>query len=599
VNSDHDSNAFHLEWLVTQCTRIPNTFFGLLVLRDAYDSEYRSVAAWPKEDASLEASQEIVERVISERSGLITSLQSSDTDVGRGTAYLLSLPVMADNQIVAVATLGIEGGNKEALKNAMTQLEWGCGWLESMHWRTQARERTIHGDRTAACVDLLAKVMAERSYAAAATRAVSELALLFDCERVSIGLSRRKSIRLNHLSHSAQINKKMNLVRCIEAAMDEAVDQKEPVVLPVTDGVADQISRAHEELRELQKSISVMTVPLYVDMTLFGAITLERSNGLPLSSDEVQTCEAVTALAAGLLSEKKLNDRHILTKIWQSLNHQLAKLFGTAHYVYKILVLSVLIAIFLFSTYKTEYRLSADAIIETKVRRTLVAPFDGYIDQALVRVGDIVEVGQEIAALYAKDLHLEKLKWLSQIERLNGQYQESVSKRDRAGGKVISARRDQAKAQLQLVEMKLERAKIYSPFNGQVIKGDLSNRLGGAVERGDMLFEVAPLHSYRVKLYVSQSRIAEVFGGQKGYLHLLALPGTVHDFTITKLTPVTQSRDGQSNYEVEANLHTQTNQLQLGMEGVAKITIGSRLLSSILLRDLIDWLRIQWWTMAG
>jgi hypothetical protein len=56
-------------------------------------------------------------------------------------------------------------------------------------------------------------------------------------------------------------------------------------------------------------------------------------------------------------------------------------------------------------------------------------------------------------------------------------------------------------------------------FDGVVVLGDLSQSLGSPVEKGQVLFEVAPLNSYR-ELRVDERDIAEVAVGQRGPLLL-------------------------------------------------------------------------------
>ena len=89
---------------------------------------------------------------------------------------------------------------------------------------------------------------------------------------------------------------------------------------------------------------------------------------------------------------------------------------------------------------------------------------------------------------------------LSQKEKLNRHYLESLSLHERAKTKIINAQLDQVEAQLQLVEMQLQRSEILSPFDGLVVNGDLSNRLGGSVERGELLFEVASVKQLQDKV---------------------------------------------------------------------------------------------------
>jgi len=599
--SELRGQAFYEHWLAMQCAAIPGTFFGILVTRKNDTETFHPVSTWPGKNADMDAVSELIERVIEEKCGLITALEkkSSSENTRSDNAYALAYPVIVSDNIFSVISIAIKVDDKKSLRHAMQQLQWGCGWIELIHWRESATITDQSLLRLSTSVDLFAKVMAEKTFDAGAVRLVTELAMMFKCDRVCVGFVKNKSVKIKHLSHSTQFGKRMNLISCIEVAMDEAVDQKHSIVVPVPDKDDSIIIMAHNTLIQQQSDISVMTVPLYIDYKIIGAITLERNYGLPFSNDDAEYCDSVTSLAVSALQEKRLNDRHLVIKTFDSFKEQLAHLLGSGHLLYKTIVIVVTATVLFFTFAESTYRLSADASLENVIQRSIVAPYDGYVNVAPVRAGDVVKKNDLIVGLDMKDLHLEKLKWLSQKEKLNRNHQEAIADHDRAKLNVINAQLDQAQAQLKLIEMQLQRAEIRAPFDGQVVIGDLSHRLGGAVKQGELLFEVAPLKSYRIKLHVKESRIADVRVGQPGALHLSALPGNVYDFTITKLTPVTVSEEGQTYFTVEAELEAQHDQLQLGMEGIGKIEIDQRKLMVILTRNLMEWLRLQWWSLWG
>jgi len=588
---------FYDAWLAIQCSLIVGASFGVLVKRQDDSETFQPVSIWPDSAADMDIVSELIEQVIEQECGLITALDETNED--SKTSYALAYPVLVDESIQAIVAITVKIKDKKTLKFAMQQLQWGCGWVELIHWRKSATTGDQSLLRLSTSVDLFAKVMAEKTFDAGAVRLVTELAIIFKCDRVSVGFVKNKSVKIEHLSHSTQFGKRMNLIRCIEAAMDEAVDQKHSIVMPVPDKDNSIIVMAHNTLIQQQSNVSVMTVPLYIDFKVIGAITLERNDGLPFSPDDGEYCDSVTSLAVSALQEKRLNDRHLIIKIFDSFKDQLAHLLGSGHLLYKTIVIVVVATILFFASAESAYRLSADASLENVIQRSIVAPYDGYVETAPMRAGDIVKKNDLIVSLDVKDLHLEKLKWLSQKEKLNRNHQEALAEHDRAKQKVINAQLDQAQAQLKLIEMQLQRAEIRAPFDGQIVTGDLSHRLGGAVNQGELLFEVAPLKSYRIKLHVKESRIADVRVGQPGALYLSALPDNVYDFTVTKLTPVTVSEEGQTYFTVEAELEAQDDQLQLGMEGVGKIEIDQRKLMVILTRNLMEWFRLQWWSFWG
>ena len=65
-----------------------------------------------------------------------------------------------------------------------------------------------------------------------------------------------------------------------------------------------------------------------------------------------------------------------------------------------------------------------------------------------------------------------------------------MARADRSQLVISQARADEARAQLALVDEQLGRTRIEAPFDGVVIRGDLSQSLGSPVQRGDVLLTV-------------------------------------------------------------------------------------------------------------
>ena len=366
------------------------------------------------------------------------------------------------------------------------------------------------------------------------------------------------------------------------------------VSLPVesTDGL---IVIAHQSLAKQHQGESILTVPLYHDGQCVGAITLQRSEDKPFSNAEAIYCESATALAATALEEKRLNDRPLWRKALESGKAQLSRLLGPG-YLGRKLATFVSVACLLFLAFATgDNRLSTEAALTTVLQRVVVAPYDGYVRDTTVRAGDEVQEGELLVALDDRDLQLEKLRWRSHQNKLSRQYQEATAEHDRARVNIIAAQLDQARAQLNLVESQIERSRQTAPFDGLVISGDLSQRLGGPVGKGEVLFEVSPLDAYRVDLKVPESRIADVVLGQTGTLHLSALPDEPYTFVVDKITPKTLSEDGATWFIVEARLQDGEAQLRPGMEGIGKVYLGEDRLVNIWTRDLIAWIRLKLW----
>jgi hypothetical protein len=121
------------------------------------------------------------------------------------------------------------------------------------------------------------------------------------------------------------------------------------------------------------------------------------------------------------------------------------------------------------------------------------------------------------------------------------------------------------------------------------------------VTKGEGLLEVAPVNSYRIRMLVKESRIADVNLEQRGTLYLSALPELSFPFQLSKVTPLTENIDGATYFVIEGAIDQQADLslIQPGMEGIGKIEVDERLLISIWTREMLEWIRLRIWTWWG
>jgi RND family efflux transporter MFP subunit len=270
-------------------------------------------------------------------------------------------------------------------------------------------------------------------------------------------------------------------------------------------------------------------------------------------------------------------------------------LTGLGHPGLKLAAAVVLLAVLFFSLATGDYRVTADTKVEGEIQRVVAAPLDGYVMEAPVRAGDVVRSGGLMAKMDDRELQLQRAKWLSQREQYSRQHRDALSRSDRAEASVLAAQIDQAQAELALVDEQLARSRVTAPFDGVVVSGDLSQSLGAPVARGDVLFEVAPLDAYRVILEVDEADMKHLRTGQKGKLVLTGESSAVLPFSVSKITPVSESHEGRNYFRVESKLDGTPPFLRPGMKGIGKIDIGERKLLWIWTHKLTDWLRLWFW----
>lgn len=593
-------DSFCRSWLAIQCRVIPDVKGGLVLLGPPDAGPFTPIAVWPDVRRSMTHLTGAAERAVTERRGLLlrTEPEGPSGDASSGSCHV-AYPLVVDDQLHGVVVLDVPARPDAELQAILRQLHWGTAWIEVLLRREQSRHDNYRQERLETVLDLVAVSSDEERYQGAALALANELATRLACERVSVGFVRKTYMVVAAVSHSASFDKNTKLIRCIAAAMDEALDQQTSIVYPPADadGLAI-VGSAHKELADLRGSAAICTVPLHDGGEIVGALTLERSVENAFDSDAVELCEAVASIVGSVLETKRRDDRLLIQKCGESCRRQLGKLVGPRHVAFK-LVTALLVAVLLFLIFaKGDYRVSANATIEGQVQRVAAAPFASYIAEARARAGDIVEQDQVLAVLDDKDLKLEKQKAIGQQAQLWRQHAEAAAEHDRPQTRIAMAQLKQVGAQLELLNYQLSRAEVKAPFKGIIVSGDLSQSLGAPVEKGEVLFELAPLDVYRVILRVDERDIMDVAVGQRGQLALSSLPGEQLAFMVEKVTPVSTAEEGQNYFRVEAQLDTVSHRLRPGMEGVGKVFIDRRKQVWIWTRRLVDWVRLwvwSWW----
>ena len=591
LKGSRDPGAVAAAWLEIQSKIIDDIRQGVVVLSATGRAPFAPAAIWPIASIGSRALLAATDSAV--RTGRLV-LQSGKAEGDDETdSVAIAFPITVNDVVCGAAAAEIDQISDARTRLAMDQLEWGCGWLESVI----RRGRVTASDRLPTVIDLLATSLYYDRFQTAATAVATELAGTLGCERVSIGFLKGRHAKLRALSHSATFGKKANVIRAIEAAMDEAIDQQAVVNYPMLVGDQERVTRAHAALMQDHNTGPICTIPLAEGQRLLGALTLERPIGESFDEETIQICEHAAALLGPVLDVKRKEDRWLISKAVDSARDNIGKLIGPRHIGFKLSVFATVALVTFFSLAMADYRITADATLEGSVHRAIAAPIAGYLAEANVRAGDVVAKGEVMARLDERDLRLERLKWMTQRSKQQREYSEALAKHDRAQMSILTSLVEQANAQIDLIDEQLDRTRIVAPFSGFVVAGDLSQSLGAPVDRGDVLFEVAPLHSYRVILEVDEREIGDIEIGQTGELALSGLPQESLSVEVSKITPISSSEDGRNFFRVEARLlGDPSDKLRPGMEGVGKVFVDRRKLVWIWTYKIVHWMRMFYWS---
>lgn len=597
LSEAEDAEAFLAAWLELQSRRIRGTVSAGILLGPVDQGPFAPAATWPAGTPPSPSLAAAAQRSLQERRACVQRVEPPARGVVQARETVaLAHPLLVDGRLHGAVVLEISARPDAELSAALRELAFGSAWVDGLLRRAHATHESGRRERLRLALELLGSALEHERFHAAATAFATEAATLLSCDRVSVGFVRRGRIHVRALSHSAHFAKRANLVRALEGAMDECLEARGPILFPVRADDDDAAGgRGHEELGRQYGAGALLSVPLVRGDRVCGVLTLERGDPRPFDAEEVALCEAVATLAGPLLELARRDDRWLVAKALDALRELARTVAGPRHTAAKLGLVAAVAAILFLVFAKGDFRVTAKTVLEARELRASTAPFDGFVAEGLARAGDLVQEGQSLGRLDDRELRLERLKWSSQLEQAQTQYMQALAERDAAKSVILAAQADQARAQLALLEDQLSRTELRAPLAGVVVSGDLSQRIGAPVERGSVLFEVAPLDRWRLALQVDERDVDEVRTGQRGSLVLSAMPDEPVGFAVESVTPVATAGEGTNTFRVEAVLDATPPFLRPGMEGVAKIDVDRRRLAWIYSHEVVDWVRLALW----
>jgi Barrel-sandwich domain of CusB or HlyD membrane-fusion/GAF domain len=446
----------------------------------------------------------------------------------------------------------------------------------------------------------VATVLSKDKFEQAIAEVATELAIAFECDRVSIGLIKGRFNEVLAVSHSADIQPTPSLLQLLAAAMDEAVDQFATVQYPPLPGALHQITLSHAELANRHNTQQMLTVAMMRDQTIIGAMLFERRDLVPFNQEMIDLLEHLAATVGPVLELKRDREYSWLSRLKADIRSCFHKMLSREGRWLRLAIGAAVVTMLALPMVPMQYSLNAPARLEGISQRVMVAATDGFLRSVSVRPGDLVKKGQVLAEMADEDLRQERRRWEGEVLRHDSTFGDALKRRDRSQMATAQALAAEARAQLNLAEQQIERTRLIAPFNGVVLKGDLKQQIGAPFKRGDTLLVLAPANEFRVMVSVEDRAIDSVKKGATGQLLLSSMPDTPVSIRVERILPVANATDGRNAFEVEARILEQSDDpsgaLRPGMEGVAKIQAGDRSLYWMFGHRLLDSFKLWFWS---
>ncbi|WP_041521848.1 efflux RND transporter periplasmic adaptor subunit [Gilvimarinus agarilyticus] len=552
-------------WLRLQCQALPPIASAVLV-RLGGDNNVTPVASWPASGGWHDTLGQIARQALSEQR--ISLLEHGEHQL------LLAQPLVQQQALVVT----LKQSDRETVSAVSRRLKADARWFELVTNQVQPLGPE-------ALYSLFTAVLHEASVVESCLTLVNQLSHWLGCERVAVGLVDSRSVLLQAVSNSADIDPRTRANDTLKRAMQEIVQQRQEIGVKATK--EDQHHPQHWELLTQTGALAIDSLPLMFGRELVAIVTLQWHQ-----SPDVERLAALRAQLANIASVmhfKRLAEQRSLRK---SIRHQwqgkkrASWIVATAGFSLLLLV----------GFLPVDYRIAADAQLQGAEKNMVVAKQEGFLAEVMARPGDRVEQGEPLARLDERELRLERRKLAAQLQQLRQEYNNALANSERAKAAIAAAQIDQADIKLQLLEQQLKRTQVLAPIAGVVVSDDITQSTGKPLRMGEVLFEISSTDQFRVILYVDERDIVQVQPQQTGTLVLSSLPSERFTFLVERITPVSAVRDGLNRFRVEASLQGPSSLVQPGMTGTAKVLVGRQPLGWIALHRLIDWFRLRlWW----
>jgi len=559
--------------------------------------------------AALKAFTEIIVPCIQQNKD--GAIEVGSPDEGEPQFCLVTL-LRNEGMAVAVAAVITRCRDQERARQRLMSMQLVAGYFELYMIRRHVEQSKELAVRHQNVLQLTTSVATAEGFEAAAMNFCNELSTRAGASRVSLGWMKGENIKVKALSHTEKFDKKQELIVKLQQVMEECLDQEEPVRFDADGTRSENVTREAESLLRTQGNNSVYSIPLRRRAEIVGVVTLEFSPPAKLT-DEVANALAVTAdLLAPQLWDRHENDRWITVKVGHSIANATKVALGRKHVLAK-LIIAVVIGLGIFITFfQPMYHVSAPFQFVAAEKRTLSAPYEGFIKSVNVKAGQPFRKGQTLVEFRTDDLDAKLRQAESDFRGYNITYLAKLADRgnpkSQSEASAALAQAAGAQAQMDQFKFQIAQSKIVAPFDGVVLKGELDDQIGAPKKVGDVLMEIeqrgeplkAELAIPERDIHLVREMPADAAGQSKldgwtGTLATNSLPGQDIRFKIERIVPLGDAKEADNTFKAYAILDNQPEFIRPGMAGEARIDAGHKRLVWIWTHRLVDFLRLKLW----
>jgi Barrel-sandwich domain of CusB or HlyD membrane-fusion len=519
--------------------------------------------------------------------------RSGKPDVQRQTApqrTLLAIPIeFAEGQRSAV---GISIANNLS----KSELDWlTAAWLaafcsEASASRQEILEREVH--ETTAVIELIEDAIEADNVRTVCQRLLAKLQTFAPTSRIAIGYRHgsRKTCRLIAISGHAKYDRYSPLSASIESLMLELIEKNNPISWSLANGNAS-ISNAAQVAANLGSECqSISGIPISSrDGEIAAAFVLLDNETDSQGSRTIAFLQAAAPSIACVLNAAQRCEQNYATRVLRNLGDSW---LGRR----KLIIAGLLSVLTIGLCIPMPYQIACPSLIEPIHRRYVAAPFDGTLDRAFVKPGDVVRTGELIARMDDREIRWKRASVLADQNQAQKKRDTAQAGHSYAEQQIAQLEIDRLQFELQMLDDRAANLEVLSPIDGVVTSGDLARVEGAPLSVGQTLFEIAPTDRMIAEVSIADYEIAYVNAGQVVDIRFDAYPGKTWKANILKIRPRAEVRDNLNVFVAEVELTNEDERLRPGMKGRAKINSDRRAYGWILFHQPFEYVakKLAW-----
>lgn len=418
----------------------------------------------------------------------------------------------------------------------------------------------------AALVELVQQIEQAPSAAQACHAVVNELREYLGCHRVALGLRRRSGAgcRLTTLSGTAAFDEFSDVARQFQAACDETSIRESLVTWPLLNPQQSQPTIALRQLTEQQNLEAAIGLPLISNRMLVGVLICAGPKLTLLESRTQNLLRTAAPMLSSALHLARRAEGNWLSQSWRQLM--------SSRWSVRLTILSVLAAVAAVLCMPWPYRMNVSCTLEPKVRRIVSAPYDGLLEVSLAEPGSVVQQGQVLAVMDAREIRWELSTITAERSQALKEYDTELAKQNIAKAQLARMEAERLRKKLDLLQYREQNHELLCPIEGMVLTGSLDKLTGAPVKTGQPLFEVAELNPLRLELAVPAEDYFHIRTGQTVSVAFDGFSGHVFEGTITKIRLRSEVRGEKNVFVAEMEIPNPDLRLRPGIQGYATIT---------------------------